>query len=643
MVLPAFQDSHLHAPFAGRYRLHVSLHDLPGVDAYRDAVASYALANPEEPWIFGGGWLMAHFPGGTPTKELLDDIVPDRPVFLLNRDVHGAWVNSKALEVAHVTRETPDPWDGRFERDPATGEPTGTLHEGAAYSFADTHLPPPPREEWERAILLAQEHLHSLGITGWQDAWVTSPTEEAYRSLAERGDLTARVVGALWWDRHRGPEQIEELVARRDQGVAGTFHPTTVKIMTDGVLENHTGAMLRPYCDATGHETDETGISYLDRDQLVEAVTALDREGFQVHMHAIGDRAVRNGLDACEEARGANGARDSRHHLAHLQVVHPEDVPRFRDLGVIANCQPYWAQHDPQMDELTVPFLGPERAPLQYPFASLHAAGATLAFGSDWSVSTADPLEEMEVAIRRADPRLGTPTRSCASSASPCTSPWRRSRRVPPTSTSMTTPARSRRGIGPISSCWTATSSTSPTRPLPMRGSSTPWRPGGSCSLVPSHQGPWLREPEPFVRLPRSNRRRGCSAGRPQRVREGRAGLRRAGRRDEAIRRRRRRRRHRPRGRARGVPLAAGTLRVRQDHHPADARRLRGADRGRHHHLGRAVQGIPPHKRDVNTVFQHYALFPHMTVAENVAYGLRQKKVAQGRHRPARWARRSRW
>jgi predicted amidohydrolase YtcJ len=384
--------------------LHVSLHDLPGVDAYRDAVASYARDNPREPWIFGGGWLMAHFPGGTPTKELLDDVVPDRPVFLLNRDVHGAWVNSKALEDAHITRETPDPWDGRIERDPATGEPTGTLHEGAAYSFADAHLPPPPREEWERAILLAQEHLHSLGITGWQDAWVTPSTEESYRSLAERGDLTARVVGALWWDRHRGPEQIEELVARRDRGVAGNFHPTAVKIMTDGVLENHTGAMLRPYCDATGHETDETGISYLDHDQLVEAVTALDREGFQVHMHAIGDRAVRNGLDACEAARDANGARDSRHHLAHLQVVHPDDVPRFRDLAVIANCQPYWAQHDPQMDELTVPFLGPERAPLQYPFASLHAAGATLAFGSDWSVSTADPLEEMEVAIRRADP-----------------------------------------------------------------------------------------------------------------------------------------------------------------------------------------------------------------------------------------------
>jgi predicted amidohydrolase YtcJ len=404
MVLPAFQDAHVHPPFAGRYRLHVALHDLPGVDAYRDAVAAYARQNPDTPWIFGGGWLMAHFPGGTPTKDLLDDIVPDRPVFLLNRDVHGAWVNSKALEVAHITRATPDPWDGRIERDPDTGEPTGTLHEGAAYSFADAHLPAPPQEEWERAILVAQQHLHSLGITGWQDAWVTPATEQAYRALAGRDELTARVVGALWWDRHRALDQVGELVARRDAGPVGSFYPTTVKIMADGVLENQTGALLRPYCDAAGHETDRLGISYVDRDELSEAVTALDAERFQVHVHAIGDRAVRDTLDACQAARAANGRRDSRHHIAHLQVVHPDDVPRFRELGVIANCQPYWAQHDPQMDELTVPFLGPERTRLQYPFGSLHAAGAALAFGSDWSVSTANPLEEMEVAIRRADP-----------------------------------------------------------------------------------------------------------------------------------------------------------------------------------------------------------------------------------------------
>ena len=251
--------------------------------------------------------------------------------------------------------------------------------------------------------------------------------------------------------------------------------------MCDGVLENYTGALLRPYCDAAGHETDERGISYLDRDQLVEAVTALDAEGFQVHMHAIGDRAVRNGLDACEAARNTNGARDARHHIAHLQVIHPDDVPRFRELGVIANCQPYWAQHDPQMDELTVPFLGPERAPLQYPFASLHASGATLAFGSDWSVSTANPLEEMEVAIRRADPSARDADAFLPDQRLPLPSLWPRSRRVRPTSTVTTTRVLSRRGTERTSLSSIATSSRRRTPPSPTPAWSTPSRPAGSC------------------------------------------------------------------------------------------------------------------------------------------------------------------
>src|SRR3954447_3812456 len=192
LVVPGFQDAHVHAPFAGRNRLHVWLNDLAGRQAYLDRIADYAAANPHEPWIIGGGWAMEYFPGGTPRKEDLDAIVPDRPVFLMNRDVHGAWVNSRALEVAGITRETPDPADGRIERDPATGEPTGVLHEGAAYSYQDQHLPRPTRQDWEAAILNAQAHLHSLGITGWQDAWVTPDTLEAYRSLGDARQLTAR-------------------------------------------------------------------------------------------------------------------------------------------------------------------------------------------------------------------------------------------------------------------------------------------------------------------------------------------------------------------------------------------------------------------------------------------------------------------
>ncbi|SDY18193.1 hypothetical protein SAMN05216215_102170 [Saccharopolyspora shandongensis] len=414
LVVPGFQDSHVHAPFAGRERRRLWLYDLTGRHAYLDAIAEYARAHPAEPWILGGGWSMEHFPGGTPRKEDLDAIVPDRPVFLFNRDVHGAWVNSRALQVAGIDRDTADPADGRIERDPATGEPTGTLHEGAAYRVNDELIPAPTRAEWEAAILDAQAYLHSLGITGWQDAWVSPETQEAYQVLAADGRLTARVVGALWWERHQGLEQIPELLARRELGSkAGVspsggpgsgFHPRTVKIMTDGVLENRTGALLEPYCDGCGGHTDNRGINFIDPELLAAALTELDAAGFQVHMHAIGDHAVRNALDAVEAARTANGPSDRRHHIAHIQVVQPQDVRRFAELDVVANCQTYWAQSEPQMDELTVPVLGPERAAMQYPFADLLASGARLAMGSDWAVTTANPLDQMEVAVTRIDP-----------------------------------------------------------------------------------------------------------------------------------------------------------------------------------------------------------------------------------------------
>jgi predicted amidohydrolase YtcJ len=318
-------------------------------------------------------------------------------------------VNSRALEVGGITRDTPDPRDGRIERDP-DGEPTGTLHEGAAYAFNDVHVPVPTRAEWEASILNAQAHLHSLGITGWQDAWVTPATLDAYAALTADGRLTGRVVGALWWDRHRGLDQIPDFLAQRERasdlaresGVPG-FFPTTIKIMTDGVLENYTGALLEPYCDGCGGHTDNHGLTYVDRELLAAAVTELDALGFQVHMHAIGDRAVRNALDAVEAARTTNGRNDLRHHIAHIQIVQPEDVPRFAQLDVVANCQTYWAKADPQMEELTIPFIGRDRVDIQYPFESIRRTGARLAMGSDWAVTTANPLEQLEVAITRAD------------------------------------------------------------------------------------------------------------------------------------------------------------------------------------------------------------------------------------------------
>jgi predicted amidohydrolase YtcJ len=414
LVLPGFQDAHVHPPEAGRNRLNVDLNDQPGPEAYLATVASFARAHPEAEWIVGGGWAMEYFPGGTPSKAELDAIVPDRPVFLFNRDVHGAWVNSVALQRAGITRDTPDPDDGRIERDPVTGEPSGTLHEGAAYSLNEHVIPAPQQTDWQAAILNSQAHLHALGITGWQDAWVTPDMQAAYAALAGAGTLTARVVGALWWDRQRGLEQVADLVARREgqgshnqgshnQG-SDRFHPSSVKIMVDGVLENGTGALLTPYCDGHGGHSDNSGLTFLDPDELSAAVVRLDRVGFQVHQHAIGDRAVRMALDAVEAARYANGRNDNRHHIAHIQVVQPEDVERFAALDVVANAQAYWAQYEPQMDELTVPFLGPERSDLQYPFGALLRSGARLAMGSDWPVTTANPLEQIQVAVTRVDP-----------------------------------------------------------------------------------------------------------------------------------------------------------------------------------------------------------------------------------------------
>ncbi len=413
LVVPGFQDAHVHPPSAGRNRLTVDLSAVSGRRACLETVAAYAAAHPDLDWIVGGGWASEDFPGGAPSRRDLDAVVPDRPVFLFNRDVHDAWVNTAALRLAGIGMDTPDPADGRIEREPGGTTPSGTLHEGAAYTFRDRHVPAPTGAEWVAAILEAQRHLHSLGVTAWQDAWVTPDTLAAYRSVAEDGRLTARVVAALWWDRHCGLEQVGDLVAQRDDTPAHPrLHPMTVKIMVDGVLENRTGALLEPYCAGHGHpggsggagdREAEYGLTYVPPELLNPAVVALDRHGFQVHLHAIGDRAVRLALDAVEAARDANGGSDRRHHIAHLQVVDPADLPRFRDLGVVANCQAYWAQSEPAMDELTIPALGTRRAALQYPFGDLHRAGAVLAMGSDWAVTTANPLEQIDVAVHRVD------------------------------------------------------------------------------------------------------------------------------------------------------------------------------------------------------------------------------------------------
>ncbi|SDG71597.1 hypothetical protein SAMN05421505_10740 [Sinosporangium album] len=396
LLTPGFTDSHMHPVQAGLERAKCELSEIYGLPAYLDAIAAYAAANPGKEWIDGGGWDMTAFPGGLPHRSRLDFL--DRPAYLIQRDHHAAWVNTRALERAGITAATPDPPDGRIERDP-DGTPSGVLHEGAM-DLVGLLTPRPTAADLDTALMDAQTYLFSRGITGWQDAIVGSyagsddqlPT---YLSVAASGRLQARVVGALWWDRARGSEQIGELLERRTSAEGlERFSATSVKIMQDGIAENFTAAVIEPYCRCGGH-----GLSYVDPEALKGYVAELDRHGFQVHFHAIGERAVREALDSFEGTAPAN-----RHHIAHLQIIEPSDLPRFAALGVTANLQPLWATHHAQMDELTIPFLGEERSGWQYPFAELVRLGTRLCAGSDWPVSNADPLAGMHVAVNRTEP-----------------------------------------------------------------------------------------------------------------------------------------------------------------------------------------------------------------------------------------------
>ncbi|ORA32090.1 amidohydrolase [Mycobacterium aquaticum] len=407
LLIPGFQDAHVHPVGAGVERMTCDLLGVDDAAATLAAIAEYAAAHPDRPWITGGGWSLEAFDGGIPTAHMLDSVVADRPVYLPNRDHHGAWVNTLALQIAGITDDTPDPPGGRIERY-ADGGATGMLQE-AAMDLVSVYVPPPTEDELYRALLDAQAHLHSLGITAWQDAMLGNyaavpDAESAYRRAILEETLTVRVAAAQWWERDPGAEQIPEMVERRAALQHGRLRANTVKIMIDGIAENQTAALLSPYLDGCGCCTANAGVSFVDPEALRHYVVELDALGFQLHFHALGDRAVREALDAVEAARRANGFRDTRPHLAHLQVVDPHDIPRFRTLGATANIQPLWACYEPSMDELTIPFLGEQRSLQQYPFGDLLRAGAVLAAGSDWPVSSADPIQGIHVAVNRRAP-----------------------------------------------------------------------------------------------------------------------------------------------------------------------------------------------------------------------------------------------
>ena len=461
LVLPGFQDAHCHLGLSGFGTTLCDLEGSRGADEHLQRIAAYRVAHPDRDWVVGGGWSMSDFPGGTPTAAALDAVVPDRPAVLTNRDYHGAWVNSRALELAGVTAATPDPAGGRIERD-AHGGPLGTLQEQAMRLVLD-RAPAPTHAERIGGIQAGQAYYHRLGITACQDALVDADWQRAYEQLARAGELSLRVRGALEWEPGRGEEQLAELVERRATGTVGRLACGHVKFFHDGVVENRTAAMLDPYLDDAGRPTAEYGIDMYPLADLERFVRLCDGEGFGVHIHTIGDRAVRESLDVLEAAMRANGRRDARHQLAHVQFAHPDDLPRFGALGVIANVTPLWARLEEYVTELTLPFVSARAAAGMYPFASILRAGGALAFGSDWSVSTPDPLHQLATAVARVDPEgAASPSRCLPTSGSTSTrrSPRRRSARPTP-ARSTRSPARSSRASSPTWWCSTATSTAS--------------------------------------------------------------------------------------------------------------------------------------------------------------------------------------
>lgn len=399
MVLPAFQDSHVHLVAGG---VKLGLCDLNGLGTREEVLAkvrAYAAAHPQAAWIAGGGWDLPLFPQADPRKEDLDAIVPDRPAVLDSADGHSAWVNSRALALAGITRDTPDPAGGRIERDPQTGTPTGTLRESAA-DLVQRLVPELGPEDHIRGLRAGLALANRFGIASIIEASAGPETLDAYAALDKSGELTVRVLASLYVDTDKGVAEVRRLAGLRRQYAGPRLTATSAKIFADGVMEPHTAALLEPYIDRPG----DRGTPLLEPEAFNELARALDLAGFQIHVHAIGDRAVRMALDAFEAAGRANGFRDLRHHIAHLELIDPTDIPRFKRLGVAANFQALWAYPDTYITDLTLPILGPRRSRWLYPIGSVARTGARIVGGSDWPVSSMNPLLAIQVALARRGP-----------------------------------------------------------------------------------------------------------------------------------------------------------------------------------------------------------------------------------------------
>ena len=398
-LMPSFGEGHAHPLFGGLEADGPQVRACGSVEEVVAEVRRYAEANPDQQWILGASYDGSLAPGGLFDARWLDEAVSDRPVVLRAWDYHTVWCNSKALELAGIDKDTPEPELGEIPRRD-DGTPLGILREWGAVELVTAVSPGHSLEDRVDALRRASRSYAELGVTWVQDAWVEPEDVEVYLEAARSGALSTRVNLALLADPRKFPESLPALLLARDRVEAlgsPLLTANSVKFFADGVIENETGALLEPYCSGMH----EHGMLVWEPEHLAQSVQAVDAAGFQPHIHAIGDAAVRVALDAIEHAAQVNGTSTNRPVIAHAQLIDDADLERFSRLGVIANMQPLWAQLDALMQVLTAPRLGPARTDQQYRMHTLIDGGATLAFGSDWPCSSAAPFDGIAVATSR--------------------------------------------------------------------------------------------------------------------------------------------------------------------------------------------------------------------------------------------------
>jgi predicted amidohydrolase YtcJ len=411
MVLPAFVDSHMHpAHSAYIYKYHLNLFKVTGDDlilTYLNTIREFVKMNSDKPWIIGGGYLRSAFDEIGPRKEWLDEIESERPIAITSKDGHSMWVNSKALEIAKITKDTPQPDEGVIKKDPKTGEPSGLLQEPGAMNLVGVHIPEPQKEQIKESLLWLQSWLNAKGITTTHEAMLGIDERtiiEAYDELAREGMLTVRY-RASWNISPDGDvlDQIEKGKALAKKFTHSNFKAHSFKFFADHVIEEETGYLIEPYA----HRDDNWyGIKVWSDDALRVAFAQVDSARYQIHVHVIGDAAAEYTLDALEWLIEVNGRRDSRHSFAHLQLARPEDVQRISDLGVSVHTSPYWMTIDDYHWELNLPYLGHERAfNQQYPLNSLFEAGANVTIASDFYVSEPNVMSAFYCGMRRQVPK----------------------------------------------------------------------------------------------------------------------------------------------------------------------------------------------------------------------------------------------